>query len=269
MKAEAGTAKHQSKQLKASGLQKLKFYCQLCLKQCRDANGFKNHLSSPSHQGRLSNLATGNQEDPIDKFSDQFSLDFLKLLKMNHGTKRINANRFYQEYILNDRDHIHMNATRWTSLTAFVKFLGLNGHVKVERDGGDDDELNFTIALIDRSPQAVQRQELLLKKQKISRSDDEVMMRLLKRQIERGKERLKLTTSLEEPEPTVSKPVVPSAGPVKVSMSLKQAVKKRKAPSAFDEDDEEESDNEENLGNDKVQKKTNEMKRISERLFKR
>ena len=30
-----------AKKLKAKGLQKLRWYCQMCEKQCRDENGFK------------------------------------------------------------------------------------------------------------------------------------------------------------------------------------------------------------------------------------
>ena len=35
-----------------------------------------------------------------------------------HRTKRIRANQVYNEYI-QDRNHIHMNSTRWTTLTEF------------------------------------------------------------------------------------------------------------------------------------------------------
>jgi len=139
-KAELGTAKYQSKKLKASGLQKLKFYCQLCQKQCRDSNGFKNHLSSPSHQGKISQIQLlGESNKLIDNYSDQFIIDFLRLLKLNHGTKFINANKFYQEYI-RDKDHVHMNSTRWRTLTSFVKYLGKNGKVKVKTNIDDDDD---------------------------------------------------------------------------------------------------------------------------------
>ena len=40
-KAEAGSAKALSNAMKARGLQKLKFYCEMCKKQCRDDNAFK------------------------------------------------------------------------------------------------------------------------------------------------------------------------------------------------------------------------------------
>ena len=48
-KAERGTPKDLANRMKARGLQKLKFYCQMCEKQCRDANGFKCHLTSENH----------------------------------------------------------------------------------------------------------------------------------------------------------------------------------------------------------------------------
>ena len=39
--------------IKAKGLQKLRWYCQMCGKQSRDENGFKCHLSSDSHQRQM------------------------------------------------------------------------------------------------------------------------------------------------------------------------------------------------------------------------
>ena len=45
-KAEKGSAKHLANKMKSKGLQKLKWYCQVCEKQCRDDNGFKCHMVS-------------------------------------------------------------------------------------------------------------------------------------------------------------------------------------------------------------------------------
>lgn len=39
--------------IKAKGLQKLRWYCQMCQKQCRDENGFKCHLTSESHKRQM------------------------------------------------------------------------------------------------------------------------------------------------------------------------------------------------------------------------
>ena len=39
--------------IKSKGLQKLRWYCQMCQKQCRDENGFKCHLTSESHKRQM------------------------------------------------------------------------------------------------------------------------------------------------------------------------------------------------------------------------
>lgn len=148
-KAQVGTAKYQAKQLKLSGLQKLKFYCQICLKQCRDSNGFKNHLGLPSHLGRVANLGKdGKGYSAVEDYLSNFEKDFLRLLRINHGTKKINANKFYQEYILNDKNHVHMNATKWLLLTSFVKYLGQRSKVRVDTEGPDE-EFNLVILIVD------------------------------------------------------------------------------------------------------------------------
>ena len=49
------------------------------------------------------------------------------------------ANQVYNEYI-QDRHHLHMNATRWVSLSEFVKHLGRTGVARVE-----DSELGWYI----------------------------------------------------------------------------------------------------------------------------
>ncbi|KAI3400199.1 hypothetical protein diail_4084 [Diaporthe ilicicola] len=73
------------------------------------------HVQSESHVRQM--LVVG--EDPkkaIAEFSNQFNNDFLQQLRTSHGTKAVLINHFYQEYIAN-KQHTHMNATRWPSLT--------------------------------------------------------------------------------------------------------------------------------------------------------
>jgi DNA/RNA-binding protein KIN17 len=65
------------------------------------------------------------------------------------GTKRVLANRVYQEYIA-DKSHLHMNATRWVTLTEFCKHLGRSGIARV-----DETEKGWFIAWIDSSPKAL------------------------------------------------------------------------------------------------------------------
>src|SRR5947209_14601406 len=131
-RAEVGTTKYLNNKLKSKGLQRLRWYCQVCERQMRDENGFKCHTQSESHIRQI--LIVG--EDPkkaINEFSERFKRDFLSLLRTGHGEKKVHANHFYQEYI-HDKEHIHMTATKWTSLSEFVKMLGREGICRVEEN---------------------------------------------------------------------------------------------------------------------------------------
>jgi len=129
------TAKAVAKRIKAKGLGRLRWYCQMCEKQCRDENGFKCHAQSAGHQRQLVEFAA-NPGQFISRFSANFRKDFLLVLRRKYGTSFVLANNVYQEYI-KDKDHLHMNATKWTTLSEFVKELGREGYCRVEeRDDG-------------------------------------------------------------------------------------------------------------------------------------
>jgi DNA/RNA-binding protein KIN17 len=103
-RAEVGSNKHLANKMKSKGLQRLRWYCQACEKQCRDANGFKCHVQSESHVRQMQLVG----EDPkkfIQGFSNDFQNDFVSLLRVAHGEKYIGANRFYNEYI-REKEHI-------------------------------------------------------------------------------------------------------------------------------------------------------------------
>lgn len=155
------SAKYMNKQLKARGLQKLKFYCQVCNKQCRDANGFKSHIKSSFH---LKNISTITAKD-IDNYTEQFEENFLRELRTNHGEKKVVANKFYNE-LIKDRDHVHMNATHFRSLTGFLKQLAQRGKIRVYHDDIDqlDDKMDLSqlwISYIDDSALNIKRKEQL------------------------------------------------------------------------------------------------------------
>ena len=183
-KHEAFTPKAIGKKIKSKGLQKLKWYCQMCQKQCRDENGFKCHSTSESHQRQLL-LFAENPHKYMDAFSGEFLKDFLNLIKRRFSTKRVHANQVYQEYI-KDRNHLHMNATRWVTLTGLVKWLGRKGLCHV-----DHTEKGWFITYIDRDPETLQKQENLAKKQKLDRDYEERMAKIIEEQVERGKQQEK------------------------------------------------------------------------------
>ena len=241
--ADVFSAKYQAKKLKASGLQKLKFYCQICEKQCRDANGFKNHINSLSHQNRITNLQDKGSS-VIEDYSRRFLEDFLRLLRINHGTKSINANKFYQEYILNDRNHIHMNATKWPSLSLFVRYLGQNGYVKVEANDDNEAGLSLIIRLIENSSEDQIKKQRVSQRQKDRKVDEEVSKKMLNEQMEKSKEYAQARISQREES---HKPQQPVDQPVKISLKRDQSFlksQKSHSGSVFHTSDGEDEDEE-------------------------
>ncbi|CCH58709.1 hypothetical protein TBLA_0A09210 [Henningerozyma blattae CBS 6284] len=191
-KAEFGTAKYISKQLKARGLQKLRYYCQVCKKQCRDENGFKSHIRSPHHLKMISNV----NETDIQEYTQLFEKDFLRLLRTSHGEKKIEANKFYNEFI-QDKDHIHMNSTTFTSLTKFIQHLEKTGKIQIHVDkasvndgelvGNNIDMGQSLISYIDRSQNAIEHNEKIRALENGQKTEQEIKHILLKQQIERAK----------------------------------------------------------------------------------
>lgn len=152
---------------------------QVCEKQCRDENGFKMHTQSESHVRRM--LLVG--EDPkkfIQDYSNQFQRDFLLLLRTSHGEKQVQMNHFYQEYIAN-KEHIHMNSTKWPSLTEFAKHLGREGICRVE-----ETDKGIHIAWVDNSPEALRRQDAVRKKEMQDKGDETREQKLIRDQVRKA-----------------------------------------------------------------------------------
>ena len=137
------------------------------------------HTQSESHVRQM--LLVG--EDPkkyINDYSNQFQRDFLQLLRTSHGEKKVHLNHFYQEYIAN-KEHIHMNSTKWPSLTEFAKFLGREGICRVE-----EDEKGIHVAWIDNSPENLRRQDAIRKKERQDKGDEEREQMAIREQIRRA-----------------------------------------------------------------------------------
>ncbi|XP_026217408.1 DNA/RNA-binding protein KIN17 [Anabas testudineus] len=180
-KADFLSPKAISNRIKSKGLQKLRWYCQMCQKQCRDENGFKCHCMSESHQRQLL-LASENPTKFMDYFSDEFKSDFLELLRRRFGTKRVHNNIVYNEYI-SDREHVHMNSTQWETLTDFTKWLGREGFCKV-----DETPKGWYIQYIDRDPETIRRQEEQARKKRQELDDEERSAKFIEEQVRRGQD---------------------------------------------------------------------------------
>ena len=164
---------------KAKGLQKLRFYCQVCAKQCRDQNGFKCHITSEAHLRQME-LFGSNQSRFIDGYSEEFLKEFLQLMSISHRNSRVAANVVYNEFIAN-KEHTHMNSTKWTSLTEFIKHLGREGIATV-----DETPKGWFLTYVPEDREEKMRQQSQKRKQRAQEDASARDARLVEEQIARA-----------------------------------------------------------------------------------
>lgn len=170
------TPKAISNRIKAKGLQKLRWYCQMCQKQCRDENGMRCHMKSEGHL-RAMRVFAENPNRVLSEFSQLFLKGFLDTLSHRHGTKRVLCNTVYQEYI-SYKEHVHMNATCWSSLTGLCKYLGREGKCVV-----DETEKGWYIQYIDKDPNLIAKQAAMDKQHKADLNEEERTRRMIAAQV--------------------------------------------------------------------------------------
>lgn len=102
----------------------------------------------------------------VAQYSRQFEKVFLDILRRRHGTLKISANRVYQE-VIQDKEHVHMNATRWSTLSGFVQYLGKTGKCIVE-----ESERGWNIQYIERDPFLLERKETARKRAEAERLEE-------------------------------------------------------------------------------------------------
>lgn len=170
----------------------LTIQCEICSKQCRDANGFKCHVQSESHVRQMQ-VVGENPQKYIQGFSTDFQRDFISLLRTAHGEKWVGANRFYNEYI-RDKEHVHMNATKWSSLTEFVKHLGREGIVNAKEDEKD----GLMIAWRDTSAAAIKRREEIREQELAEARSGAGEDKMLKKMAQRAREEAEAKARMAE-----------------------------------------------------------------------
>lgn len=163
----------------------------MCQKQTRDENGFKQHTLSESHV-RAMQIVAENPKKFIEGYSKEFQHDFLQLLRTSHGEKPIHLNRFYQEYI-SDKTHVHLNSTKWSSLTEFSKYLAREGICRVE-----EKEDGIFVQWIDNSPEAIRRRDLVQRANRLEEQQASEEKEILQ-QVERARQNKAVSTEPEKP----------------------------------------------------------------------
>ncbi|CAH8524133.1 unnamed protein product [Heterobilharzia americana] len=203
------TPKAISNRIKAKGLQKLRWYCQMCQKQCRDENGYKCHTMSESHHRQMKLFAEDGGKF-ISSFSSEFLKGYLDILRRQFGGKRVHSNVVYQEYI-KEKEHVHMNATRWHTLTGLCMWLGKQGICKV-----DETEKGWFIEYIDRDPEKMKKQET---SERLEKTEDEINRKFLERQIEQN-----LNSKVEQIEGPLYTPLIRmnEDEPIRLGITLSQ-----------------------------------------------
>ena len=166
--------------IKAKGLQKLRWYCQMCQKQCRDENGFKCHTSSESHIRQMEMFGE-NSTKFMDEFSKEFEEGMMEIIKRKARSQRQNANQMYRDYIA-DKQHFHMNATIWETLTDFIMYLGRSGKCEV-----DETEKGWFVTYIDRDPETLAKQEARAKRERSDLDSEEKHQRDIQRMVKAAK----------------------------------------------------------------------------------
>ena len=217
------SAKYWAKQGVRRGLQKTRYYCQICQRQCKDANGFQSHNKSPSHLRKISQVTA----EDAKRYNDQFEKGFLQLLMQRHGEKWIDANKVYNEYV-QDRDHIHMNATMHRSLTQFVRQLGRAGKVDVDMDIDDKSESVEGPLLIRIHPSSLlpASEDGLLQSQQ--EEQEIIAAELLKRQLRRAKRQIEEVNRSSQPEIRSEISGKSTSEPVRVTFHGNGRVNKKK-----------------------------------------
>mmetsp|Transcript_31623 Transcript_31623/g.73783 ORF Transcript_31623/g.73783 Transcript_31623/m.73783 type:complete len:446 (-) Transcript_31623:129-1466(-) len=179
-KQEVGSTKWLGNKMKAKGLQKLRWYCQMCQKQCRDENGFKCHRMSDGHQRQMQLFV----QDPnrfMDEFSQEFEQGFMQLMSHSYRSQRVLANTVYCDFISN-RHHMHMNATIWVTLSNFVQYLGRTGQCKIDKT-----PKGWYLSYIDNSAEKRMEEAAKIDRQRAEMGEEERHAALLAAQVEEGK----------------------------------------------------------------------------------
>jgi len=155
----------------------------------------------------------------------------------------MSANNVYQE-VIQDKEHVHMNATKWATLTDFVQYLGKMGKCVVE-----ETERGWYVTFIERDPEILAQQENYKRRVEAEKREErKVAKRMEMQRIEAAKlmDRAGVGVNVEASNLDRTSDDAPIALKLGGGNGAEKAKKKKKA-SVFgnDGDDDEDSEREE------------------------
>ena len=128
-KKELSESRRISKMMKYGGLGKLKWFCDVCKFQARSAEAFKAHTQSEHHRLMMSQFRQ-DQNSIIQSNSEEFKRQFLNILKRKYANREVLANIVYVQ-VISDKNHQHMNSTRWESVRGFCSEMAQKGIIEM------------------------------------------------------------------------------------------------------------------------------------------
>ncbi|CAK89537.1 unnamed protein product (macronuclear) [Paramecium tetraurelia] len=160
---------------------KLKYFCQMCRKQCYDENGFRCHLNSGHHM-KMMRLYNEDPDFYIEQFSQEFETAFMEILKEKYKDQKIGSNKVYEEMI-RKVDHVHLNGTKWTKLTDFIQYLIANNKIGFDHSPGD-----IMIWNLNLNPEKIKYDKVETKKVKLVEKQNALIDKSLEKQIIKGQQ---------------------------------------------------------------------------------
>lgn len=125
-------------------------------------------------------LFGSNQSNFVDDFSKRFEHGFMEIMRTRYCKTKVLANRVYNDYI-SDKDHVHMNATRWVSLAGFCLFLGSVGKCKIE-----ETDRGWMLEYIDR--EAIEREKINQLRMKMEINEEEKKQQRIQEAVKEAKQ---------------------------------------------------------------------------------
>ena len=119
-------------------------------------------------------------------YSRDFEKSFNDILRRQFNGKRVHANVVYQQYI-SDKNHVHMNATCWVTLTSYVKHLGRTGKCEI-----DETDKGWFVTWVHKDPEEELREQKAAKKEKMAKDDEERIKDYIDAQIEKARLQAKI-----------------------------------------------------------------------------
>ena len=122
----------------------------------------------------------------VDFYSKEFLDAFMEELRRKSENVRSKATSIWKA-VIQERHHIHLNATRWLTLTEFVKHIGKEGLADVDCD----EEGKWHVRYINRDPAVEERKKALEHKEKMDQDGAERAARMVDKQIKEAQKALK------------------------------------------------------------------------------